>query len=179
MPLSKAAMVLAVAALLAGCEARIGKEDPPAEAAATGNSAGGAGEGEAEDGRLSIDTPGLQMKLDIPSGLAGRAQFDSDSGVLYPGAALSGMHVEARDGRQGGRSMVELRFTSPDDVAKIAAWYRDPARAADFTVGQASKSGAAVILTGTEKKDGDPFDLSLTPRAGGGTEGRLRLRDKG
>jgi hypothetical protein len=91
---------------------------------------------------------------------------------------LSGMHVEARDRGEGGRSTVELRFTSTDAPAKVAAWYRDPARASEFSVGSASQAGGVITIAGTEKEDGDPFELSLSPR-GAGTEGLLKLRDRG
>lgn len=175
MALSKRSMALAAALLLAGCEARIGKDAAGPEAEASGRAS--SAEAKAEDGQLSVDTPGLQMKLDIPAALADRAEVDSDSGVLYPGATLRGMHVEGGRGKDDG--MVELRFTSSDDVPKIAAWYRDPARAAKFTVAQASQSGGIFTATGVDTEDGDRFDLSLSPRAGGGSEGRLRLRDKG
>jgi hypothetical protein len=162
--------LLGALALLAACEARIGKPDEKVELDSVGN-------GQAEGGELSIDTPGFKMKLDIPKAIADRAEVDSDSGVLYPGSTLSGMHVEGH--RKEGGNRVELRFNSKDDSARIAAWYRDPARAAEFSITSASRSGDAINLTGTEKEDGDPFDLSLRPRGGGGTEGTLRLRDRG
>lgn len=167
---------LAAIALLAACEARIGKENAHAERAADKSDT--AGGGTAEAGQLSIDTPAFQMKLDIPDSLSERADIESDSGILYPGARLSGMHVEARDRGGGGRSIVELRFTSADAPAKVAAWYRDPARAGEFSVDSAKESGSVISLAGTEREDGDPFDLSLSPRSGGGTEGLLRLRDR-
>ena len=162
--------LLGTLALLAACEARIGKPDEKVELESVGN-------GQAESGELSIDTPGFKMKLDIPKAIADRAEVDSDSGVLYPGSTLSGMHVEGRGKGEGNR--VELRFISKDDPAKIAAWYRDPARAGEFSIKSASRSGDVINLTGTEKEDGDPFDLSLSPRGGGGTDATLRLRDRG
>jgi hypothetical protein len=171
-------LVLGAACALAACEARIGKEDRKTDTAASGDSAGGESEAKAEEGQLSIDTPGFQMKLNIPEAMAERANVDSDSGILYPGATLSGMHVEARD-RASGRSMVELRFTTGDAPGKVAQWYRDPARASDFSVASANQSGDVIRLSGAEKGDGDPFDLSLRPRSGGGTDGQLRLRDRG
>ncbi len=162
---------LAAMILLAACEARIGKEeDAPSQTESVGN-------GQAEEGELSIDTPGFQMKLNIPKAISDRAEVDSDSGLLYPGATVSGIHVEGRG--KASDSRVELRFNSKDDPARIAAWYRDPARASEFTITSASRNGDVVNLSGTEKEDGDPFDLTLGPRGGGGTDGRLRLRDRG
>ena len=177
---------LGALALLAACEARIGTDKASEEASETQGSAsassGSTGEasaqGEAKEGQLSIDAPGFEMKLNIPKALAGKAEIDSNSGILYPGSSLSGMHVEANDTGGSQQSGVELRFTSSDAPAKLAAWYRDPARAGEFTVGSVRQNGAGFAVQGTERGDGDPFDLTLNPRSGGGTDGVLRLRDR-
>lgn len=163
---------LAALILLPGCEARIGQDGDGEKTAADGNVAG-----EAEEGRFSIEAPGFAMKIDIPESIAESADVDSDSGILYPGSKLSGMHIEASDDKAGS-SGVELRFTSPDTPDRIAAWYRDPARAADFTIASAAREGDAILIRGTEKDDGDPFALRLTPRQGGGSDARLTLRDR-
>ena len=164
---------LAALILLPGCEARIGEKSDGGKAGATleANSAAAA-----EEGRFSIEAPGFAMKIDIPEAIANNADIDSDSGILYPGSKLSGMHVEADDKAGSG---VELRFTSADAPDKIAAWYRDPARASDFTLASAGREGDAILISGADKKDGDPFTLRLTPRQGGGSDARLLLRDRG
>jgi hypothetical protein len=164
--------MVAALVLLGGCEARIGRDEAPSNAATTAEK-----KGAAEEGTFSIDTPGFQMKLDIPTALAERAEVDSENGLLYPGATLSGIHVQAREGN--GQSQVELRFATTDAPERVAAWYRDPARADDFTIASASQKDGATVLAGTQKDDGDPFELSLSPKDGGGTDGRLKLRDRG
>jgi hypothetical protein len=156
--------------LLAACEARVGKET---QSDVSQRSA----EAKAEEGKFSIEAPGFGLKLSIPQALAERAEVDSDSGLLYPGSTLSGLHVEARDGAEGGRSGVELRFVSSDPPATVAAWYRDPVRARDFAVSSANETGGTWVISGAEREDGDPFEVTLGPR-GGGTDGRLRLRDR-
>jgi hypothetical protein len=164
-------------ALLAACEAKVGKDEG---AARDGAAAGGAAvDGKAEDGRFSIKAPGFDMKIAIPKGVADRAGMNSDSGLLYPGAALSGMHIEAggSDAPAEKNSGVELRFTSTDAPEKIAAWYRDSARAEGFTVGSATREGTAFVIAGTQKSDGDGFKVRLSPGTGGGTEGRLALSE--
>ena len=175
--------LLAGLVLLTACEARIGKDDTaagdgkPQGSASASSGTGGASAGtQSKEGELSIDAPGFQMKLDIPKALSDRAGVDSDSGILYPGSSLGGLHVQARG--QGSEDQVELRFTTADAPDKVLAWYRDPARASDFTLASANRSGAGYAVRGTEKGDGDPFDLSLNPRSGGGTEGILKLRDR-
>jgi hypothetical protein len=172
MPSNKLFCLVGALAMLAGCEARIGRDDAQSNTAAAAK-----GTEQAEEGTFSIDTPGLQMKLDIPTAIAERAEVDNENGLLYPGANLSGIHVEAREGN--GRSRVELRFSSTDAPERVAAWYRDPARADDFTVASGSQNGGVITLAGTQKDDGDPFELSLSPRNGGGTDGRLKLRERG
>jgi hypothetical protein len=159
--------------LLVACEARLGGDDRQS------NDASGVAEGKgaAEEGTFSIDTPGLQMKLDIPTALAERAEVDSENGLLYPGSNLSGIHVQSPKGR--GRTTVELRFTSSDALERVVAWYRDPARADDFAISSQRQDGDITMLAGTQKDDGDPFELILSRKNGGGTDGRLKLRDRG
>ena len=165
-------------ALLAACDAG-GEPDKEEAAAPSAEPSGSPAEGKAEEGRMSIKGPGFDFKINIPEGMQSDATEDND-GLLYPGAKMSGMHVEAGPGRDnaGAASGVELRFTSADPVEKLAAWYRDPARKETFNVASASREGKAVLLTGTQKGEGDPFSLRLAPASGGGTEGRLTLSDR-
>jgi hypothetical protein len=176
---SKLFLVVGALAFLAACEAKIGKDsEAPREGAPTGAEAA---EGKAEDGRFSIKGPGFDMKIAIPKGVSDRAEVDSDNGLLYPGASLSGMHIEA--GASGApadkNSGVELRFTSADAPEKVAAWYRDPARVKEFSIGSASRVGASTIIAGTRKGDGGAFKVRIGPGAGGGTDGRLTLSESG
>ena len=172
--------IIALVALigLAACEARIGKEDEAAENVTS--AAPVSAEGKAEEGQFSIDAPGFDLKFEIPSGMAERAEVDADSEIVYPGSKLSGMHVEAGAEVQGQEnSGVELRFTSPDDPATVAAWYRDPARAGSFTVSSARQEGGAYVLEGVQAREQDPFKVRISPRAGGGSDARLLLSQRG
>ena len=162
----------AALALLGACEAKIGDGSADANSAAPANVSA---EGKAEEGQLSIKAPGFDLKLDIPTGVSNEAQIDSDSRIMYPGAKLAGMHVEATGKAGGDRSAVELRFTSPDAPAQVANWYRDPARADGFTLRSTAPEGAGWAIAGTDKENGDPFTVRLAPAAGGGTDGRLTL----
>jgi|GEM_PF-1004200 len=176
---SKLFLTVGSLALLASCDSKIGKDD---EARREGAPAGAAAaEGKAEDGRFSIKGPGFDMKIAIPKGAADRADLESDSGLLYPGATLSGMHIEAGGsgvpaGKNGG---VELRFTSADAPDKVAAWYRDPARAAEFSIASAWREGASTVIAGTRKGDGGDFKVRIGTGTGGGTDGRLTLSEGG
>jgi hypothetical protein len=162
----------AALALLAACEMKVGTD----EAGKAGGQTGVFAEGKAQDGSISIDAPGFDMKLNIPDAL--RAEIGADGDVLYPGSKLAGLHVQANDGSGAGEDSVELRFTTADAPAKVAAWYRDPAQAKELTVSSAQARGQGYDISGTSKGDGDPFTLTLTPAAGGGTEGRILLQDR-
>lgn len=168
---STAALSLAALALLAACEMKIGKDEEKAGAQPSTTA-----EGKSEDGSISIDAPGFDMKLNIPDAL--QAQVGADGDVLYPGSKLAGLHVQANDGSGAGDDSVELRFTTTDAPAKVAAWYRDPAQAKELAVTSAQQQGQGYRIAGTSKGDADPFTLTLAPAAGGGTEGRIVLQDR-
>ena len=157
--------------LLAACEARFGNDVRP-----TGNVSA---ENKAEEGQVSINAPGVQMKIDIPEGIRHEANIRDDGGLIYPGSTMSGMHVEGgRDGGQGkSEGEVEIRYASTDSPDRVAHWYQDPARAHDFTIATASRDGAAYVFAGT-RTDGDGrFHVRLAPGQSGGTDGRVLLSD--
>ena len=166
--------ILAGAGLLAGCEMRVGND---AADVSTGNVSAA---GKAEDGQLSVSAPGFEMKLDIPEGIRSRAGIDDDNGLIYPGAQFSGIHVQGggSGAQAGSEGEVELRFTSADAPDAVVRWYRDPARATDFTVADAGQEGQDFVVTGTTKDDNGRFRVRLSPRAGGGTDGRMVLADR-
>ena len=162
-------------ALLGACEMKAGKDEERAEAPAKAEPgpeqpAGG----KAEDGRFSIKGPGFDMKINLPSDMARSSSGDGDNDLLYPGASISGMHIEASKPSSG----VEMRFTTPDPPQKVAAWYRETAPASGFKIDSAKQEGEAFTISGKQKGDGDPFSVRLSPAGGGGTEGRLMLADR-
>ena len=163
-----------VAALvLAACEARFGNDVEP-----SGN---GSAENKAEEGQVSINAPGVQMKINIPEGLRHEASIHDDSGLIYPGSTMSGMDIEgsrAREGEQGkSDGEVELRFASTDGPDVVARWYQDPARARDFTIASATREGPVYVFAGTKQDGGGRFRIRLAARQGGGTDGRVLLSD--
>jgi len=170
LPLAATAAALA----LTGCEAKFGNDVQP-----RGN---GSAENKAEEGEVSINAPGVQMKINIPEGLRHEASIHDDSGLVYPGSTMSGMHIEGgreRPGEQGkSEGEVELRFASTDGPDVVARWYQDPARARNFTIASATREGPAYVFAGT-RTDGDGrFRVRLMPRQGGGTDGRVLLADR-
>lgn len=177
---SRLLAALCASTLLVACEARIGRDEEE-KTASTDNATAAAeisAEGKAEEGQFSINAPGFGLKFNIPEGMREHAETDGD--ILYPGAELTGMHIEAGETAEGqGDGAVELRFTSTEAPDLIATWYRDPARAGDITVTSIKQEGDGFVVEGMQKDDKDPFKVRLAPRAGGGTDGRLILRDHG
>jgi hypothetical protein len=166
------ALMLAAAALACGCEAKIGSDEGNVASAGNASSGPASAEGKAEEGKIAFSAPGFDLKVQLP---LDEAAADSESRILYPGSKLTGIYVAAHPDK-GSNGSVELRFATPDPPDKVAAWYRDPARAGDFALGAAAKDGAAWSIAGEAKEDGHDFRVRLEPK-GTGTDGRLTVRD--
>jgi hypothetical protein len=164
---------LAAAALLCACDSKDSpghSDDGPANGHVSA-------EGKSEEGKVSLKMPGLDMTLSLPKGVADEARAERDSKLLYPGATLRGMAIAAGpDSDKSGDSEVEIRFSSPDPVEKVAAWYRDPARKGGFQLKRASQEGDAWLFAGVQNRDEHRFKLRLSPRPGAGTNGQLTVR---
>ncbi|HEX8263498.1 MAG TPA: hypothetical protein VF547_11545 [Allosphingosinicella sp.] len=166
---------LAVGLLLGACQAKVDPEEADKGSAEPRASA----EGKAEEGKISVKAPGFDLKFTLPKGMVGEARAERDSKLLYPGAVLRGMAIAAgQDTGKGGDSEVEIRFSTPDPLDEVVAWYREPARAEGFRLERAVKDGDGWMVTGVQKRDGHPFKLRLAPRPGGGTDGRLMVRHR-
>ena len=160
---------LAAVAQLCACEAKIGKD---AEREPGNGAVNAAAPADGEKGQFSLNIPGFEMKVDMPDE---GVRTGEDSDILYPGSRVTGMTIDA--GRDSPEESVEIRFRSPDPVQKVAAWYRDPAREAQFSVTGFTEEADGYRLTGTQKDGNDGFDLWMSP-SGSGTDGRLVLRDR-
>lgn len=118
-------------------------------------------EGKAENGQLTVRAQGVDLKIDLPAPLRRMAGGDGNRALVYPGAA-----DEAR--AEGG----VIAFHSDDSLETVARWYRDPARAARFSVVTDERQGPAIVIAGTAR-NGDGLAVRLAPGAGGGTDGRV------
>ncbi|HYG29491.1 MAG TPA: hypothetical protein VD887_04670 [Allosphingosinicella sp.] len=134
-------------------------------------------EGKAEEGRLSIRAPGIDIAINVPDAMRSRARAGTDSDVLPPGAQVSGLHVQGNGSDAAARDSVELRFVSAEAPEQVAAWYRDPARREDFTISSARREDREIVLGGASQ-DGGPMTVRLSPGTGAGTDGRLILVDR-
>jgi hypothetical protein len=165
-----ASLILLVFALSCSRE-----QDRSADGASDGDRAPSASiEAKAEDGKVSINTPGFKLKVDLPrDGSAGAITSGSD--IIYPGSSVRGMSVDANAESGASRGQVAIRFTSPDAVDRILAWYRDPVRTRDFSVTDTAREGEGYRIEGTAG-DGH-FRVGLVPAANGGATGELTLSD--
>ncbi|HEX8574494.1 MAG TPA: hypothetical protein VF759_17265 [Allosphingosinicella sp.] len=162
-------------ALLAGC----GGGSDPEEAGNRSAEPHASAEGRAEEGKISLKMPGVDMTISLPKGVADEARAERDSKLLYPGSTLRGMAIAAGAGSEkSGDSEVEIRFSTPDPPDKVASWYRDPARADGFTLDRSARNGDSWDMAGVQKRDEHRFKLRLSPRPAGGTDGRLTVRHK-
>jgi hypothetical protein len=169
------ALFVAAVALLGACDAKFDRNAADNSSTEAPVSA----EGKAEEGKISVKAPGFDLKFSLPKGMVGEAKAERDSKLLYPGAILRGMAIAAGEGRgKGGDSEVEIGFSTPDPLDKVVAWYRDPARAEGFRLKDAEKEGDGWRVRGVQKRDGHRFKLRLSPRPGGGTDGRLTVRHR-
>lgn len=161
----KLAGALAILALAAGCGGEEAEEETvPPEASSA--------EGKSDEGKLSLKGPGIDVSINIPEVARRQIRAGDESQLLPPGSALAGLHIQGGESGGGG---VELRFTSDQPPDQAAAWYRDPARAGEFTIASARSEGAETILSG-RTRDGGDFTVHLAAR-GTGTGGRLVLSE--
>ncbi|TMJ15016.1 MAG: hypothetical protein E6G94_08215 [Alphaproteobacteria bacterium] len=168
--MNRKAALLAALALLSACGRGRGKEDDV--------DLNFAGAENAEEGKVALKGPGFDLSLNVPN-MAKHATADKDSSLIYPGSRISGMNIAAGLGTEGdkGQAEVALRFRSDDPPAKLAAWYVDPARKKEFTLGKQSREGDTFAFEGKTGKDGDAFRLRFGPAAGGGTDAAITIHD--
>ena len=166
------ALMFAATALACGCEAKVGNDEGNEASAGNASAEKASAEGKAEEGKIAFSAPGFDLKVQLP---VDKAAADSESRILYPGSKLTGIYVAAHPDK-GSNGSVELRFATPDPPDKVAAWYREPARAGDFALSGSAKERAAWSIVGKGKEDGQEFRVRLEPK-GTGTDGRLTVRD--
>jgi hypothetical protein len=175
---AKLILLCGALALVVGCDrGETENGGAPANEAATA-------EGKAEDGRVTVKAPGVDISVNIPESVRSRMATRGNSELLPPGAQLGGIHVQGggQEGGSGGDGTVELSFRSDQSPEQLAAWYRDPARGPNFTISSETREGAAFVLGGTTRGEGrrgngGRFTVRISPRQGG-SDGRLLLSDR-
>ena len=127
-------------------------------------------DGDTESGKFEIKlSGGLEAKVKIPEGMAGKSKFDIDGVGLYPGAKIGSIKVRAIDKGGDSHATVEMGFAAPADAAAVADWYEQQFAAKKVTV---ARSGDT--LTG-KTRDGDNFTLALAAAETGKAKGTLTI----
>jgi hypothetical protein len=127
-------------------------------------------DGDTESGKFEIKLPGgLEAKVKIPEGMAGKSKFDIDGVGLYPGAKIGSIKVRATEKGGDSHATVEMGFAAPADAAAVADWYEQEFAAKKVTV---ARSGDT--LTG-KTRDGDNFTLALAAAETGKAKGTLTI----
>lgn len=152
--------IIAACVLLAACD----KGEPTRVTINAGTN----GSAPAEKGKVEIGGDGFKADLEIPglAALGGRMQMDGMR--FYPDAKITNIAIDGNEGQEG---RVAVSFSAPADRAKVAAWYTDQMKQADFTA-RPTPTGFA-----GETKDGNWFTLDLT-EAGGRTNGEFKLGER-
>ncbi len=137
------------------------------------------------------------MKPHSLMGLAAAALLSSCGQESSNGAAESGANAPAADSAAApaadaasgsgsvvypGSEQTGDRFSTSDPVDRVLAWYWDenqPMRQRDGSMWAVSKperrdDGYLVQLTVVGGEEGQSYAIYLDPRAGGGTDGRVR-----
>ena len=169
-PLVSTLLAAGAVASLAGC----GDRKDPSAAQANGHLSA---EGKAEEGKISVKGPGVDLTFEVPKGLRHAPKADRNNKIFYPESTIGGAALVggAGDGKKQGDSEAEFRFSTPDPIDKVLAWYRDSARGPDLRVTALAKEGDGVLVSGSQGGKANTFKLHLSKREGGGTDGRLTV----
>ncbi len=123
-------------------------------------------------GKVAIKVPGFEGKVSLPKIMLDRADFDIDGVKLFPGSKVNTLNVNADNTGGKDSTKVHVAFTSPADVAKVAAYFREALAKRDIAV-----TGGDANLAG-RTEDGEPFVIALAPGAAGQTSGTVTLDGK-
>ncbi len=116
-----------------------------------------------DSGKVSINLPGFDANIRVPSGVMGNGKIDISGVPLFPGASVQSVDV---GGKGKGFTMT---FDAPADASVVRKWFVD--RFAEKSVTVAANADG---LAGTTK-EGKPFAIALSPGAAGHSMGTLTV----
>lgn len=116
-----------------------------------------------DGGNVSINLPGFDANIRVPSGVMGGGKVDISGVSLFPGASVTAVNV-------GGKGKgFDMTFDAPADASTVQKWFLD--RFAEKGV-IATAEGAIVSGTTTE---GKPFTIAMSPAADGKSTGTITV----
>ncbi|MEO6225929.1 MAG: hypothetical protein ABIO80_08795, partial [Sphingomicrobium sp.] len=119
------------------------------------------------DGKLSFDLPFAKGQVKLPEGAMAHGDFDIDGVKMFPGATVTGFHVNAVN----DDSVVNIAFKAPAPPEQVRAYFLGEFKKKGMT---ASASGDAVSGIAS---DGSPFTIHVQPN-GAGSQGAVEIHNK-
>ena len=168
--IARVVIALGVFAMTA-CTARDDNDNVTASINLSGDNLNGSAvaiTGDSDTGKMSLNVPGLEAKINLPAGVINKSNFDIDGVKLYPGSSVTGVNVDANN----DTGSVRIAFDAPATPAIVTAWFAKAFADQGMTV-TASDTG----LAGSDK-DGSPFAIALAPKGDTATAGTIMMRDK-
>ena len=153
----RSALILAPALLLAACGANDTAMADGTQISLKGGEDGNAFSAEmGKDGRVSIDTPGFKMNVDLPKIDLDASNFDINGVKLPAGSKITNMNIAGHGDNDGA---FRVNFTSPVGTAAVREWFQSKLAAEGFKL---TASGDNLAGTTDEGKA-----FSLTTKANG------------
>jgi len=122
-----------------------------------------------DTGKVAVNLPGFRASVDLPKMDLNAEELDIDGVKLYPGSKVAGMNI--RDGGDGEKDSVDIRFTAPATPDKVRSYFLDAFKDKGAGV---TADGAALV---GKNADGSDVRIDLAA-AGAGTTGMIRLTSK-
>jgi len=120
---------------------------------------------------VAVNVPGFKANVSLPNiNLAGH--MDLDGIKLAPNSHVSGLDVDAQDGKNGnGEGTVNMSFTDSDGPTAVIDHYARSA--ADAGYGELVRTATSL----SAKKDDKTFAVEITPN-GTGSKGTITITGK-
>lgn len=116
-----------------------------------------------DSGNVSINLPGFDANIRVPSGVMGGGKVNISGVPLFPGASVSAVNVG------GAGKDFSMTFDAPADATVVQKWFLD--RFAEKGI-QAVANPTGMSGTTTE---GKAFTIAMAPGADGNSTGTISI----
>lgn len=121
------------------------------------------------NGAASVKSEGFEGSFKVPNIKMTADNFDMNGVKLYPNSTITSFNVDATDhpGDKKDEGKVTAAFSSPADLAKVQAWFREKLTAKGFKFGQEGNGFAGTTT------DGERFTIDLSADGSDKTNGKM------